>query len=83
MLGKHTFDTNNNKKQHHKHPKANNKKEDKEDKYSTTILFAQMEGRFYCCGKMGHKSPNCRTKEKIPKYEWARNKAQQHVQTKK
>ena len=34
----------------------------------------------YCCGKPGHKSPNCHKKDKIPKDEWAINKsAQQHL----
>ena len=35
-----------------------------------------MEGKCYCCGKAGHKSPSCRDKDK-PKAEWAINKAQQ------
>jgi hypothetical protein len=44
-----------------------------------------MEGRCYCCGKPGHKSPTCRHKNK-PKDEWAINKAeinekQQNTQT--
>ncbi len=39
-----------------------------------------MEGKSYCCGKPGHKSPTCREKDK-PKEEWAINKAQQsHAQ---
>ena len=41
-----------------------------------------MEGRCYCCGKPGHKYPDCRTKDNITKYEWAINKAQQHVNSK-
>jgi hypothetical protein len=41
-----------------------------------------MEGRCYCCGRQGHKSPDCRSKAKTPKDEWAINKAQQHVQSK-
>ena len=40
-----------------------------------------MEGKCYCCGKAGHKSPACRFRNK-PKEEWAINKSQQsHVQT--
>ena len=31
--------------------------------------------------KPRHKYPDCRTKEKIPKYEWAINKAQKHIQS--
>jgi hypothetical protein len=38
------------------------------------LSFAQMEGRCYCCGKEGHKSPSCRDKDK-PKDEWAIHKS--------
>jgi hypothetical protein len=39
-----------------------------------------MEGEFYCCGKAGHKVPQCQFKDK-PKAEWAINKVQQmHAQ---
>jgi hypothetical protein len=42
-----------------------------------------MEGKCYCCGKPGYKSPKYRSKEKIPREEWAINKSQQqHVQSK-
>jgi hypothetical protein len=69
------------KKEQQHHPKANKNKENKEDEDSTPLSFAQMEGRCYCCGKPGHKSPDCRHKEKTPKDEWAINKAQQHAQS--
>ena len=36
-------------------------------------------GRCYSYGKPGQKYPSCRTKEKIPKYQWVVNKSQQHV----
>ena len=70
------------KKQNHNHPKENKDKEDKEDEETTPLSFAQMEGRCYCCRTPGHNSPECRTKDKILKYEWAINKAQKHVQSK-
>eukprot|EP00957_Ditylum_brightwellii_P120363 9183771-Ditylum_brightwellii.AAC.1 len=35
-----------------------------------------MDGKCYCCGKLGHKSPNYNKKNKIPREEWAINKAQ-------
>jgi hypothetical protein len=34
-----------------------------------------LEGKCYCCGKGGRWSPECRLKEKIPKEDWAINKA--------
>ena len=52
-------------------------KEQKSEKKADEPLvmsFAQMEGRCYCCGKKGHRSPDCRHKDKIPQDEWAINK---------
>ncbi len=40
-----------------------------------------MEGKCYCCGRAGHKSPQCRFKDRPAKEEWAMNKVQQgHAQ---
>ncbi len=51
------------------------------DEEEVNLSFTQMEGKCYCCGKAGHKSPSCRNKSK-PKEQWAINKAQQsHAQT--
>jgi hypothetical protein len=45
------------------------------------MSFTQLEGRCYCCGKPGHRSPDCREKDKIPREEWAINKVEaSHVQ---
>jgi hypothetical protein len=52
---------------------------DKEDDVLPTLSFAQMKGKCYCCGKAGHRSPDCRQKDKIPKEEWVINKSQQHA----
>jgi hypothetical protein len=52
---------------------------DKEDDVLPTLSLAQMEGKCYCCGKPGHRSPDCRQKDKIPKEEWVINKSQQHA----
>jgi len=86
LLSEHKLDNgkqqsqqqNNNQRQHQK-------KEDKSEDDTPTWSFAQMEGKCYCCGKPGHKSPDCRFKDKIPKEEWAIRKAekaenQQHTQ---
>ena len=41
-----------------------------------TLFFAQLEGKCYCCGKAGHKSPDCYKKNKTLREEWAINKTQ-------
>ena len=51
------------------------KEETKEDE-PVVLSFAQLEGKCYCCGKPGHKSPQCYKKDTIPKEEWAINKTQ-------
>ena len=50
--------------------------ENKNDDESPALSFAQLEGKCYCCGKPGHKSPDCYSKSKIPREEWAINKVQ-------
>jgi len=63
----------------HKYESSNTKEDD-----SAVLSFAQLEGKCYCCGKPGHKSPNCNKNDKIPKPEWAINKSlQQFVQEQK
>ena len=56
----------------------NDKNKDKEDKDETgpALTFVQLEGKCYCCGKAGHKSPQCYMKGKIPREEWTINKVQ-------
>jgi hypothetical protein len=38
-----------------------NSKDNKEDKdeQEVPMSFAQLKGRRYCCGKPGHRSPDC------------------------
>jgi hypothetical protein len=70
-------------KQEHKHPiKTQKGKDESDNEESTPLSFAQMEGKCYCCGKKGHRSPECYSKDKIPKEEWAVNKSQQHAHKK-
>jgi hypothetical protein len=85
VLSNHKFDITKVKKPDQKHHnKSIPRKEDKDDEEVTPLSFAQMEGKkCYCCGKPGHKSRECRSKEKIIREEWAINKSQQqHVQSK-
>jgi hypothetical protein len=41
------------------------------------LSFAQSEGPCYCCGKSGHKSPECNKKDKNPHNGYAINKMQE------
>ena len=34
----------------------------------------------YCCGKTGHKSPNCPEKDTRPRNQWAIKRAEQYLQ---
>ena len=81
VLSNHKFDNFNktNKKKEHKGSGNQNQNQNnsKGDDDSVVLSFAQLEGKCYCCGKAGHKSPDCNKKEKIPKNEWAINKSQQ------
>ena len=79
VLSQHKFD---NAKEHNKNKRQGNdtnkngKQNDNdndEDEPITTLLFAQLEGKCYCCGKAGHKSTTCRHKDR-PKNEWVINK---------
>ena len=45
------------------------------------FAFMTLEERFFCCGKKGHKSPQCRLKDVIPKEKWAIRKAAQESHT--
>jgi hypothetical protein len=84
VLSNHKFDITKVKKPDQKHHNKSKPKEDKDEEEVTPLSFAQMEGKCHCSGKPEHKSPECRSKEKIPREEWAINKSQQqqHVQSK-
>jgi len=72
LLSNHLFDVMTNKKNVKVSHQESTK--DKKGKESPKITFAQMEGKCYCCGKGGHKSSQCRHKNR-PKEEWTINKA--------
>lgn len=55
-------------------------RQETKEESSPTLSFAQMDGKCYCCGKPGHKSPQCRYKNK-PREEWAINKSKTEQQS--
>ena len=81
VLSDHPFDqgyaeARRKKKEKERTKKDRNTSNKKEEEAGTPeeMTFAQLEGACYCCGKKGHKSPQCKKKDKIPKAEWAINK---------
>ena len=81
VLSTHKFD---NSKELKQESKKNEKQERKSENESNeengdeplVLSFTQLEGKCYCCGKAGHKSPQCWMRDKIPKEEWAILKTQ-------
>jgi hypothetical protein len=83
VLSNHRFDATKPKAKpqgssNHKYKSKQGEKGEEDDEVPT-LSFAQMEGKCYCCGKPGHRSPDCRQKDKIPKDEWVVNKSQSHA----
>ncbi|KAL7578529.1 hypothetical protein ACA910_011590 [Epithemia clementina (nom. ined.)] len=66
VLSNHRFDKSPQKKQNENKQDSNTKdrKEGKDGQEPLMMSFAQMEGKCYCCGKAGHKSPECQYKNK-------------------
>jgi hypothetical protein len=64
VLNSHKFD-NLGRKNDEKNKDSTERSKIHEDNLDLPELsFAQMEGRCYCCGKTGHKSPKCNDKNK-------------------
>jgi hypothetical protein len=72
VLSNHPFDYT---ARQYKSSKNNNQQTGNDEK-GPTLSFVQLDGKCYCCGKPGHKSPDCKSKNKIPCKEWAINKTQ-------
>ena len=73
VLSRHPYDIKRKKNDDKNKHNDKNKNKDKDD--HVVLSFAQMEGRCYCYGKANHRSDKCRDRDKIPKPEWAINKA--------
>ena len=70
VLSNHRFDVTSGKKPIDKATKdheKDNKNENSNKEEMPEMSFAMMEGKCYCCGKAGHKSPTCKLKDSIPK----------------
>ena len=88
VLSNHRFDktSSNSRNRNGNNRDKNNRNDPKnddndKDEQEIPLSFAQLEDACYCCGKKGHRSPDCRDRKKIPREEWAINKASQsHVQ---
>ena len=73
VLSTHRFDNANRSSQNSRsHPRDRQERNDA----GPTLNFVQLEGKCYCCGKPGHKSPQCFMKDKTKREEWAIKKIQ-------
>ena len=73
VLNQHKYDNSNELRNRRKHNDDDDKNNGENKNEILSLSFAQLEGRCYCCGKLGHKSPQCRHKDRN-KSEWAINK---------
>ena len=84
VLSNHHFDSA--YADHEKKCKANQERQKAENEgqeiEQCEAAFTQFEGKCWCCGKTGHRSPKCPARNSTPKKEWAINKTQemQHAQ---
>ena len=77
VLSNNWYDNANQTKHHNKvQVQKNDKDEDKNE--NVPALAFMMDVRCYCCGKVGHKSPQCQYKRR-PKSEWVINKEKEQT----
>ena len=77
ILSNHTFDETYNKiRQTQKLQNVNEENKNEYNNKPISMIFAQIKGQCYCCGKSGHKSPECNSKNSIPTAEWWINKVE-------
>jgi hypothetical protein len=77
ILANHKHDNYDPKKRNKGKPSedSQNKKDDDKKETPNEASFAQGKVVCYCCGKPGHKSPDCPDSDKIPKDQWYQKKA--------
>ena len=77
VLHNHKFDMLYSKSKLNSRSQVSREKENaNETEEPISLTFTQTEGRCYCCGKYGHKSPQCRLKDTKPRHEWYINTIQ-------
>ena len=85
VLSNHRFDAafaenrkrrnkNNSNSTENNNSNSSGSQEGQDSNATVQLSFANIEGKCYCCGRGGHKSPQCRMKDKIPRKDWAINK---------
>ena len=72
IIRNHWYDNVSQMKHHKKRQGQNNDKDEDKNENVPALAFI-MDGRCYCCGKVGHKSPQCWYKDR-PNNEWVINK---------
>jgi hypothetical protein len=76
VLSNHRFDNNKHNKTRKTDKKSKSDNNVNKEEQEVPLSFAQLKGKCYCCGKPGHKSPQCREKVSKPREEWFIHKAE-------